>query len=139
MHEQAEPKQLQEQNKVIDESDDQLQYSQHSSKIDVKKYDKTDEAESDIDDQSYNRKLIPFSIHSKDDNNTITEQEHEKEKEENIIPLWGEEISINKKMVKIGEIVIRKYQTTKKQKIDVDVKSEKIIVKYPDGRQEDIV
>lgn len=42
-------------------------------------------------------------------------------------------------MVKIGEIVIRKYQTTEKQKIDVDIKSEKLIVKYPDKRQEEIV
>ncbi|MGN6350704.1 MAG: DUF2382 domain-containing protein, partial [Candidatus Nitrosocosmicus sp.] len=61
------------------------------------------------------------------------------QQEENIIPLWGEEITINKKMVKIGEIIIRKYQTTEKQKIDVDIKSEKLIVKYPDNRQEEIM
>ena len=46
------------------------------------------------------------------------------EKEEHVIPLWGEEITINKKMVKIGEIVIRKYEINEKQKIDVDLKSE---------------
>ena len=42
-------------------------------------------------------------------------------------------------MVKIGEIVIRKYQTTEKQKIDVDVKSERLTIKYPDDRKEEII
>ncbi len=60
-------------------------------------------------------------------------------KEENIISLWGEEITINKKMVKIGEIVIRKYQTIEKQKIDVDVKKEKLTIKYPNNHKEEIL
>jgi stress response protein YsnF len=60
-------------------------------------------------------------------------------KEENIIPLWGEVITINKKMVKLGEILIRKYQTTEKQKICVDIKKEKLTIKYPDNHKEEIV
>ena len=61
------------------------------------------------------------------------------EKEEHVIPLWGEEITINKKMVKIGEIVIRKYEINEKQKIDVDLKSEQLTIKYPDNRKEEII
>ena len=42
-------------------------------------------------------------------------------------------------MVKIGEIVIRKYQTNEKQKIDVDVKTEQLTIKYPNNRKEEIL
>jgi len=133
VHEKEVQQQLQEQNNNVDGShSQQQQQQQQSDEIDVKRYDDPDKAESDIESQSSNKNLIPFSVDGKDDKYALTQKE-------NIIPLWGEEITINKKMVKIGEIVIRKYHTTNKQKIDVDVKSEKIIIKYPDGRQEDIV
>jgi len=42
-------------------------------------------------------------------------------------------------MVKIGEIVIRKYQTIEKQKINVDVKKEKLTIKYPNNHKEEIL
>jgi len=42
-------------------------------------------------------------------------------------------------MVKLGEILIRKYQTTEKQKICVDIKKEKLTIKYPDNHKEEIV
>lgn len=95
--------------------------------------------------QSSNRKLIPLSLHDNKDNGDSSiinnsNSSSKKQEENHIIPLWGEEITINKKMVKIGEIVIRKYQISEKQKIDVDVKSEKLIVRYPDsGQTEEIV
>ncbi len=77
-----------------------------------------------------NEKLIPISI---DKNN------YNSKKEENIIPIWGEEIIINKKMVKLGEIVIKKYETNEKQKIEIDVKSEQLTIKYPDNHKEEII
>ena len=110
------------------------QYHQPSD-IEIKKYDEkqsTNEKENDDQNESSNKRIIPFSLDDKDASTKM-------QQEENIIPLWGEEITINKKMVKIGEIIIRKYQTNEKQKIDVDVKSEKLIVKYPDNRQEEIM
>ena len=77
-----------------------------------------------------NTKLIPISI---DKNN------YNSKKEENVIPIWGEEIIINKKMVKLGEIVIKKYETNEKQKIEIDVKSEQLTIKYPDNHKEEII
>ena len=62
------------------------------------------------------------------------------EKGDNIvIPLWGEEIVINKRMVKLGEIVVKKYEGIEKRKIDVDVKTEKLTIKYPDKHKEEII
>jgi stress response protein YsnF len=75
-------------------------------------------------------KLIPISI---DKNN------YNSKKEENVIPIWGEEIIINKKMVKLGEIIIKKYETNEKQKIEIDVKSEQLTIKYPDNHKEEII
>ena len=46
--------------------------------------------------------------------------------EEEIIPIWGEQIIIDKKMVKLGEIVIRKSKTTEKRKLDVVVRKDKV-------------
>jgi stress response protein YsnF len=77
-----------------------------------------------------NTKLIPISI---DKNN------YNSKKEENVIPIWGEEIIINKKMVKLGEIVIKKYETNEKQKIEIDIKSEQLTIKYPDNHKEEIM
>ena len=46
------------------------------------------------------------------------------------LPIWGEEIIVNKRMVKLGEIVIKKYEINEKPKIDVEVKTEKLTVIY---------
>jgi stress response protein YsnF len=52
---------------------------------------------------------------------------------EKVIPLWGEEITINRKLVKLGEIIIRKYQVSENHDIQVELKKEKYSIKYPDG------
>lgn len=57
---------------------------------------------------------------------------------EKVIPLLGEEFEINKKMVKIGEIVIRKRRVTEIKKINIDIKKEEVKVKYPDGKSEQL-
>ena len=50
----------------------------------------------------------------------------------------GEEFEINKKMVKLAEIVIRKRRVTEKKKVDVDIKKEEVTIKYPDGNTEQL-
>ncbi len=52
------------------------------------------------------------------------------------LELWGEEIIIDKKMVKLAEIVIKKYQVNEKRKIDVDVYREKLTLKFPGNFKE---
>ena len=58
--------------------------------------------------------------------------------EEQVIPIWGEQIIIDKKMVKLGEIVIKKSRISEKRKVGVEVRREKITVKYPDGKNQEI-
>ena len=63
---------------------------------------------------------------------------HENNKTEKIVPIWGEEVIVQKRRVKLGEIVIRKRRIIESKKIDIDIKREKVIVEYPDGRKEEL-
>jgi stress response protein YsnF len=54
------------------------------------------------------------------------------------IQLWGEEVIVNKRMVKLGEIHLRKYEVHENRKIDVEVKREKLILKFPGNHKEEI-
>jgi stress response protein YsnF len=73
-----------------------------------------------------NAELVPLSI---DSNSSATEK---------IIPLWAEELEVNKKMVKVAEIVIKKRKVTEKKSIDIDIKNEEVTIKYPDGNTEQL-
>jgi stress response protein YsnF len=72
-------------------------------------------------------------IQVSDNNNNNNDSE-----EEQVIPIWGEQIIIDKKMVKLGEIVIKKSRISEKRKVGVEVRKEKITVKYPDGKNQEI-
>ena len=63
--------------------------------------------------------LVPLSNRSKEN--------------EKIIPLWGEQITINKKMVRLEDLVITKRKMSENKKIDIDTKKEKVTIRYPDG------
>ena len=60
-------------------------------------------------------------------------EEQEKNETEKIVPIWGEEIIVSKRKVKLGEIIIRKRRIIENKKIDVDIRKEKVVVEYPDG------
>ena len=57
---------------------------------------------------------------------------------EKVIPLYGEQITINKKMVKLNDVVIRKKRKTETRKIKVDARKEIVKARYPDGRIEQL-
>jgi stress response protein YsnF len=63
-------------------------------------------------------------------------EEQEKNETEKIVPIWGEEIIVSKRKVKLGEIIIRKRRIIENKKIDIDIRKEKIIVEYPNGIKE---
>ncbi|MGI0001378.1 MAG: hypothetical protein ACRD6Q_09120 [Nitrososphaeraceae archaeon] len=64
---------------------------------------------------------------------SISPKDNNTDQFEKIIPLWGEEITIDRKIVKLGEIVIRKYQISENHEIKVELNKEKYSIKYPDG------
>jgi stress response protein YsnF len=55
-----------------------------------------------------------------------------------LIPLYAEEITVSKKMVKVGEIVLSKRRIVETENVDVDTIKERINVEHADGRKEKI-
>jgi len=52
---------------------------------------------------------------------------------EKVIPIYAEEIVISKKLVKLGDVTIKKNRVTVNNKIDINLKKEKVTVRHPDG------
>jgi stress response protein YsnF len=63
---------------------------------------------------------------------------HKSKENQRIIPLWGEQITINKKMVRLEDLVITKRKVSENKKIDIDTKKEKITIRYPDGNTKEL-
>jgi stress response protein YsnF len=57
---------------------------------------------------------------------------------EKVIPVYGERIIITKKMAKLNELVIRKRRIVENKKIRVNVTRERVKIKHPDGKIEDL-
>jgi stress response protein YsnF len=77
--------------------------------------------------------LVPLVSTSDEEEAGNSEIQREREK---VIPLYEEQFEIIKKMVKVADIVITKRRITEKKKIDIDVRTEEVTVKYPDGSSE---
>ena len=60
-------------------------------------------------------------------------------KTEDIITIWGEEIIINKRMVKLGEFVVKKYEVTETKEVDVELITEKLTIHQPNSHKEELV
>jgi stress response protein YsnF len=70
-------------------------------------------------------------------NNIISNnKELSKNNHQILIPLYAEEITISKKMVKVGEIVLSKRRIVDEENVNVETIKERISVEYPDGRKE---
>ena len=60
-------------------------------------------------------------------------------KTEDVITIWGEEIIINKRMVKLGEFVVKKYEVTETKEVDVELITEKLTIHQPNSHKEEII
>lgn len=59
-------------------------------------------------------------------------------REQHKIELWGEELIVNKRMVKLGELIISKYEVRENRKVDVELRREKLTLKFPGNYKEEI-
>ena len=91
----------------------------------VKHYDK----DNNILNEKQNNEIgnpIPLSSNAKNS------------KIENVITIWGEEIVIDKRMVKLGEFVVKKYEVTETKQVDVELTREKLTIHRPGSHKEEI-
>lgn len=68
----------------------------------------------------------------------LIEGQHNNSETERTVPIWGEEIIISKRKIKLGEVVIRKRRIVENRKIDVDIKKEKVTIVYPNGSHKEL-
>jgi stress response protein YsnF len=65
--------------------------------------------------------------------------EKRNQKLENVMTVWGEEIVINKRKVKLGEFVIKKYEVTESKKVEIELTTEKLTIHHPNASKEEIM
>jgi stress response protein YsnF len=102
----------------------------------IKSFEDMDDAKkkqySILEKNEFKREAVP--LFDADDKriyniNDITDNETEKK----VIPILGEEIIVNKRIIKLGELILAKNKVTENQKIAVDTIKEKATIRYPDG------
>jgi len=74
------------------------------------------------------REVVPLY-----DNDTININDTTVKETRKVIPILGEEITVNKRIVKLGELILAKNKVTESQKITVDSIKGKTAIRYPDG------
>jgi stress response protein YsnF len=108
----------------------------------IKSYEDMDDAQkkqySILEKNESKREVVSLLYNVDDDNriniyNDITNTEEKK-----VIPILGEEIIVNKRIVKLGELILAKNKVTENQKIAVDTIKEKATIRYPDGNTENL-
>ena len=103
---------------------------------------KDDEEEKKEDSNGKSPQGIIGNSNNNDNKNeeesTTTTTKNSDNIQQQLIPLYAEEITISKKIVKVGEIAISKRRIVEKENVDVDMIKERINVEYGDGRKEKI-
>jgi stress response protein YsnF len=85
--------------------------------------------------------IVPLFDNQQNEYNTIqssssNNEELTKNKNQALIPIYAEEITISKKLVKVGEILLSKRRVIEEENVNVDTTKERISVEHPDGRKE---
>ena len=86
--------------------------------------------------------IVPLFDNQQNEYNTIqsssssNNEELTKNKNQALIPIYAEEITISKKLVKVGEILLSKRRVLEEENVNVDTTKERISVEHPDGRKE---
>ena len=108
----------------------------------IKSYEEMDNAQkkqySVLERNESKREVVP--LYNVDDDNRINNIYNDvtNTEEKKVIPILGEEIIVNKRIVKIGELILVKNKVTENQKIAVDTITEKATIRYPDGNTENL-
>lgn len=101
----------------------------------IKSLENSDDAKkifSVLEKNESKREVVPL-YDNLDDNDTINIKDTTVKEARKVIPILGEEITVNKRIVKLGELILAKNKVTENQKITVDTIKEKATIRYPDG------
>lgn len=83
--------------------------------------------------------IVPLFDNQQNQGNNILDSNNKeltKDERQALIPIYAEEITISKKLVKVGEILLSKRRVIEEENVNVDTTKERISVEHPDGRKE---
>ena len=86
--------------------------------------------------------IVPLFDNEQNEGNNLhyrsssNNQELTKNENQALIPIYAEEITISKKLVKVGEILLSKRRVIEEENVNVETTKERIGVEHPDGRKE---
>lgn len=83
--------------------------------------------------------IVPLFDNQQNEDNNIHDSNNKeltKNERQALIPIYAEEITISKKLVKVGEILLSKRRVIEEENVNVDTTKERISVEHPDGRKE---
>jgi stress response protein YsnF len=103
----------------------------------IKSFDDMDDTQkkqySILEKNESKREVVPLFDDSHDRNNRHDINYNDTKK---VIPIFGEEIVVSKRIVKLGELILAKNKVTENKKISIDTIKEKAVIRYPDGSTE---
>ena len=118
----------------------------NEEKIDTKNQKDNKEIEKkkrgeDVEEEELQLKgeIIPLFDNQQNEDNNIhysNNKELAKKEHQTVIPLYAEEITISKKIVKVGEILLSKRRVIEEENVNVDTIKERISLEHPDGRKQ---
>lgn len=78
------------------------------------------------------REVVQLFEADDDDRNNINDITNKETKK--VIPSSGQGITVNKRIVKLGELTPSKNRVIENEKIDIDIEQEQVTIKYHDGK-----
>ena len=118
----------------------------NEEKIDTKNQKDNKEIEKkkrgeDVEEEELQLKgeIVPLFDNQQNEDNNIhysNNKELAKKEHQTVIPLYAEEITISKKIVKVGEILLSKRRVIEEENVNVDTIKERISLEHPDGRKQ---
>jgi hypothetical protein len=123
-----------EENETKEEEKEDTKNQNDKKEIENKKRRGEDEEELQLKGE-----IVPLFDNQQNQGNNIpgsNNKELTKDERQALIPIYAEEITISKKLVKVGEILLSKRRVIEEENVNVDTTKERISVEHPDGRKE---
>jgi stress response protein YsnF len=123
-----------EENETKEEEKEDTKNQNDKKEIENKKRRGEDEEELQLKGE-----IVPLFDNQQNQGNNIpgsNNKELTKDERQALIPIYAEEITISKKLVKVGEILLSKRRVIEEENVNVDITKERISVEHPDGRKE---
>lgn len=104
-------------------------------KLIIKSFEEMDDIQkkqySILEKNESKREVVPLFDASADDRKDRDDINYDETKK--VIPIFGEEIVVSKRIIKLGELILSKNKVTENKKISIDIVKEKSVIRYTDG------